>query len=204
MRKFKFIALIAVLLFVVGVSVVFAKNFITGYDVNNNYMPVQVETGVYYPGISLYPYSNGNSCSCNIGGTTNEAIVTTKSLTQGGGVKATSTTGSADTLLYSNFDTENMIDYTANVSSVTLTLPASSTLKNFIPTVGQTRTIYIRNATTSANINLTISGGTGTLLKKATSSATIYGDTDGANFGRIDFIRKANTDIEALLSIFAD
>jgi len=53
-------------------------------------------------------------------------------------------------------------------------------------------------------MDLTISGGTGVLLKAATSTKIIPGDTDGANYGTITFTRKANTDIEALLDIFVD
>ncbi len=133
----------------------------------------------------------------------NGSSVTTNTLTQGGGIRATSTVNNAETLLASDFDVENVIDYTLNVQAATLTLPASSTLSSFVPTAGQTRSIFIRNATTTAT-NLTIAGATGVLLKKATSTAVIIGDTDGANYARIDFTRKANTDIEALLHIFID
>jgi len=131
-------------------------------------------------------------------------ITTTGALTSGGGVRATSTTGNAVPLVATDFDTENVIDVTLNVLDATLSFPATSTLTSFIPTAGQTRTLYVRNASTSAAMDLTISGGTGVLLKKATSTAVIQGDTDGANFARIDLIRKSNTDIEALLSIFID
>lgn len=129
--------------------------------------------------------------------------------TQGGGVRATSTSNSAETLLASDIDTENVVDYTANVSSVTLTLPASSTMTGLVPKAGLTRTIFIRNATTTAAINLTLAGGTGTILKQATSSnqagaKTIYGDTDGDNYARLDLIRKANTDIDVLMTVFRD
>lgn len=132
------------------------------------------------------------------------ALSSTATLTQGGGVYATSTVGSVVPLLASAFDTENVIDVTLNVLDATLSFPATTTLTSFIPTSGQTRTLFVRNASTTATMDLTISGGTGVLLKKATTSAVIYGDTDGANFAKIDLIRKANTDIEALVTFFGD
>lgn len=129
-------------------------------------------------------------------------------ITQGGGIRATSTSNSAETLLVTDFDTENVIDYTLNVQAATLTLPASSTLSSFIPTAGQMRTVWIRNATTTAT-NLTIAGGTGTILKQATStdfagSKIIFGDTDGDNRARLDFVRKTNSDIDVYMTAFRD
>lgn len=124
-------------------------------------------------------------------------------LVEGGGIRATSTVNNAETLLASDFDVENVIDYTLNVQAATLTLPASTTLTSFLPKSGDTRTILIRNATTTAT-NLTIAGATGVLLKKATTTAIIYGDTDGANYGTIKFTRKANRDIEAIFDSFVD
>ena len=144
----------------------------------------------------------GGSMFSSTGGSTDSFSAGT--LTQGGGINATSTVNSAETFLASDFDVENIIDYTLNVQDATLSFPASSTLSAFIPTAGQTRTIYIRNATTTAAMDLTIAGGTGVLLKKATSTATIVGDTDGANYAQVDLTRKANTDIEALLTLFID
>jgi hypothetical protein len=125
-------------------------------------------------------------------------------LTQGGGVRATSTTGAVLPLLASDFDVENMIDVTLNVQDGTVSFPATSTLTSFIPNTGDNRTIFIRNATTTTTMDLTIAGGTGVLLKKATSSAVITGDADGANFFEVHLVRKANTDIEALMLSFVD
>lgn len=128
--------------------------------------------------------------------------------TQGGGVRATSTSGSAVPLVATDFDTENLIDVTLNIVDATLTFPATSTLKSFIPNAGDERTLFVRNASTTAAMDLTLSGGTGVLMKfGSTTPATtgvITGDTDGANFAVIKLIRKANTDIEALVSLFKD
>ena len=121
-------------------------------------------------------------------------------LTEGGGIRATSTVGTVVPLLASDFDVENIIDVTLNVQDATLSFPATSTLTAFIPTAGQVRTLFIRNATTTATMDLTISGGTGVLLKMASSTnvAIVPGDTDGANYAKIELLRKSNTDIEAL------
>lgn len=134
-------------------------------------------------------------------------------LTQGGGITATSTT-QATVLTGSDFDTENVIDitWTNAVAGGNITLPASSTLP-LSTDVGSMRTIWIRNATTTAATALTIVGNTGTLLKVASSTdqigggagaQKIYGDTDGNNMARIDFIRKANSDIIANFTFFRD
>jgi len=136
-------------------------------------------------------------------------VVVTDTFTQGGGVRATSTIGTVVPLLASDFDTENMIDVTLNVQDATLSFPASSTLTSFIPNTGDSRKLFVRNASTTAAMDITVSGGTGVLLKVASTTgdgtnAIITGDTDGANFGIIQLIRKANTDIEAFLNVYKD
>lgn len=135
-------------------------------------------------------------------GTSTLGILISSMFTQGGGVTATTTLATATTLLAANFDTENVIDVTPGGASLTLTLPASSTLP-LGTTAGQSRTIYIRNATTTADINITVAGGTGTALRNATSTgAIIRGVTGGNSYGKIDFVRKSTSDIDALLTVF--
>lgn len=121
--------------------------------------------------------------------------------TQGGGVTATSTTATTATLPASYFDTENVIDVTPNGASLTLTLPASSTLP-LGTTAGSARTIYIRNATTTAGVLLTIAGSTGVTLRSASSTAVIQSSTGGQLYGVIDFVRQSNSNIGALLTTF--
>lgn len=138
---------------------------------------------------------------------------------EGGGRTATSTSGAVVPLGFSNFDEENLIDVTLNVSSATLSLPASSTIKKLPSSAttnsafcassadaGRSRTIVVRNATTTAGINLTIAGGTGVYLKKHASSSQpiIYGDTDGLNNGRITLTCLSTTDLVADLITFTD
>lgn len=133
---------------------------------------------------------------------------------QGGGVYATSTVNTSETLLGSTLANVNVVDYTFNgaVAGGTVTLPASTTMPiGRLP--GSTRTIFIRNATTTSGTTVTIAGNTGTLFKVASSTnqigtgggaQQIYGDTDGGNHARLDFVRKANSDIEVLFTAFRD
>ena len=127
-----------------------------------------------------------------------------ETLTQGGGVTATSTQSSS-ALLATAIDTENVVDITLTQGSGTLTLPATSTMSAIAPHTGDTRTIYIRNATTTAGINLTIAGGTGMTVKRAASTtAMLIGDTDGSNTMKVDFVRKADSNFNVLLTKFED
>jgi hypothetical protein len=124
----------------------------------------------------------------------------------GGSAYASSTANSAETMTGKELDDEIVLDYTLNVQDATLTLPASTTamFSSNIPKTGDTMTRFIRNATTTATMDLTIAAGSGVLLKKATTTAVIYGDADGASYARLDFIRKSNKDVEALLTIYGD
>ncbi len=126
---------------------------------------------------------------------------------EGGGVTATSTSGTTVPLLFTDFDTENVIDVTLNVQDATLSFPASSTLTG-LSTVGQSRRIMIRNATTTAAMDLNLTGGTGVLLKMASSTSPsnprITGDTDGLNHAWVTLTRLSTTDVSASVEIFKD
>lgn len=126
-------------------------------------------------------------------------------LTVGGNTVASSTSASV-TLAGTEFKNASTLDYTVNVGSVTLTLPASTTAMCSSLATNESRLIAIRHATTTAASNLTIAGGTGFILKKVATStgSTIYGDTDGASYAFIRITRKANTDCNAFLSVFND
>ena len=120
-----------------------------------------------------------------------------------GAVYSTSTATNS-TLLTEAIDDETVVAITLTQGSGTLTLMASSSVPG-IPNPGDMRTIYIRNATTSASVTLTLAGATGVTLKRAASStAMLIGDTDGSNTFKVDLYRKANTDIVANLTKFED
>lgn len=144
---------------------------------------VDVTAGYYVDGVSVINGSGQIS-------TSNAATV--GAFTQGGGVFATSTSASAGVIPFTYFDTENRIDITLNSVDSTQTFDASSTMATMIPSAGDTRTIYIRNATTTAAMDLTIAAGTGMQFKNsASSSASLIGDTDGLNTFEVTFQRIA-------------
>ena len=109
--------------------------------------------------------------------------------------RSTSTAGAAMTLAGSDFDDERCLDITLNGPSATVTFPASSTLKSFLPKAGMTKELCVRNATTTAGLNITFAGSTGSLLKKATSTAILASDTDGGNTANFTITRLPNQSI---------
>ena len=142
----------------------------------------------------------------NLGGVPGVAVspfsVTT--LTQGGGIYATSTLANS-TLYAGDIAANNVVDMTLTQTSGTLTLPATSTMTNIVPNPGDTRTLWVRNASTSAAVNLTIAAGTGMTFKNAASSTVLLiGDTDGDNAMKIILVRKADNDINVYLQKFQD
>lgn len=60
-----------------------------------------------------------------------------------------------------------------NVGSITLTLPASSTMSTFLPSVGDTKSYTLFNASSTAAITVTLAGGTGTILEDASTTKAI-------------------------------
>lgn len=117
--------------------------------------------------------------------------------TQGGGVNSTSTPASM-TLSESDFDTENSIEMLLTVGAATITLPASSTLSDFIPDPGDSRQVIIYNASSTAGINITLAEGTGTGFSNASSSLAITPQGHAI----INFLRLVSTDISAIINIF--
>ena len=66
------------------------------------------------------------------------------------------------------------------------------------------RSLFIRNASTTATADIVLAAGTGINLKHATSSVTVLGDTGADNYARIDFVRQADSDVDALVTLFID
>lgn len=115
-------------------------------------------------------------------------------LSYGNGARATSTDDTSATFLATDFDVESYIEFTPNVVSITASLPASTTLlasAGFLPNAGDCRPLTILNSTTTAGASFTLAGGTGSLLRKASSTAAVLpgGTAD------MTVCRKADTDI---------
>lgn len=139
----------------------------------------------------------------NLGGVPGVNIIPSSQTPYSGVIHATSTPTNS-TLTSAAMDDENVIDMTLTQGSGTLTLPASSSIPG-IPSPGDTRTIWIRHATGTVGVNLTIAANTGVTLKNgASSTVMLIGDTDADNTMRIDFVRKADSDINAYLYKYQD
>lgn len=122
---------------------------------------------------------------------------TVETLTQGGGTRATSTDDTTATLLASDFDVENVIEFTPNVTGITLSLPATTTsgMSSIVPNSSDCRQVVIINSTSTAGASFTLAGGTGTLLRNGSTTAAVL--PGGAAV--LDLCRKSNTDIIAAM-----
>lgn len=112
---------------------------------------------------------------------------------------ATSTTATSETLQQSDISTYTAMLMSPVTNSLTLTLPASSTLTAFIPKAGDVQSMAIVNVgTTSASTaTLTFAGGTGVNLGSATSTKAIA----AGKVGIMTFVRKVNGDIAVFFDI---
>lgn len=127
------------------------------------------------------------SGNLSVGGSTS-----VETFTQGGGIRATSTDDTSATFLASDFDVENMIEFTPNVTGITATLPATSTLSSIIPNASDHRDIAVCNATTTAAAPFTLAFGTGMNSHLATSTLAI----ESGDCATLNLYRATDTDIE--------
>lgn len=132
--------------------------------------------------------------------TLGKTFATVGTFTEGGGITASSTSASV-TLAGTEFVTSNVLDYTVNLGSPTLTWNASTTVPCSVMTAGQVRRVFIRNATTTAASTLTIAGGTGMILD-VSSTTVIAGTATGKAFASFDITKKANSDCQLLMTNF--
>lgn len=122
-------------------------------------------------------------------------------LVLGGGIRATSTNDTSATFLATDLVNNNnqqftRIDFTPNVGSITATLPATSTLQNLVPKAGDTSSIKICNATSTATMPFTLAFGSGMNLYQATSTLAV----GTGHCASVTFQRESDTDI----SVFYD
>lgn len=98
-------------------------------------------------------------------------LIIAGTVTTGGGTGiGTSTTATTYTMVQKDLEPFEMIDLTVNTGATTFTLPATSTMMAMLKGVGASRTWLIHNATTSANITLTLATGVGMDLVAVTTS----------------------------------
>jgi hypothetical protein len=136
-------------------------------------------------------------------GTTHTNLETFESGLGVGGTYATSTSGAQMPLLSTAIENVSTIVATLNVLDTTLTFPASSTIQ-FMRGSGDTRVYWVKNATTTAAMDITFAAGTGMNLKNATSTKILIGDTDGGNAARVTLIRQADSDIDMYVDLFVE
>ena len=109
--------------------------------------------------------------------------------TQGGLILSTSTTATATVFRESDLLTFSGWDITVNLTDLTYTFPASSTLSAIVPSVGDSRTWTMRNATSTAGIDVIFAAATGSNIKAVGGGALTL---DEDSFGEITLTRRAN------------
>lgn len=128
-----------------------------------------------------------------------------------GGVVATSSLSNAVTVNgqeFVNWSKAGLVSYTNNLPTLTLTLPASSTIPQLVPRAGDRQRFCIQNATTTLNTAITIAGGVGMKLNVASSSVSAVGSAllNTGEIGCLTLIREVATstafDIDVLLDVY--
>ena len=126
-----------------------------------------------------------------------------------GNVIATTTKGTTATLTAADMNGYDVIVLNPNIAAAeTITFPASSTVRNFLPKAGMTQTTCFVNASTTATAAYTFAGGTGFTLEVASSTATVLGSSAiyPRKVGCFTFVREPATattfDILALFSAY--
>lgn len=203
MNKFdKTLVIVFVLSIVLG-----GFGLLRAYSGNANTVIENANTvNIYGDSVSDIPYEGSIEVLGAVGDTnlTNLVVsgyVDVGTFTQGGGESST-TTPAASTLGADLIDTENVVNIApllVATTATTLTLTPSSTFPG-IPNAGDSRQIKFSN-TTSTTYVLTIAEGTGMDLYQG-STTTVDFIIPIGNSAIINFFRKANTDIEAFMTVF--
>lgn len=122
--------------------------------------------------------------------------------TQGCGNTATTSTAASYTLLRAELADACMITWLPNVNT-TLTFPATSTITDLVPNVGDSRTFRLYNASTTAASSITLAAGTGIDLQFSEGTG---GDLvlNGLDWGVLTFVRQADTDVTVIWDEFTE
>lgn len=123
----------------------------------------------------------------------------------GGAYYATTTTGAATYTLTAkemqNYSYIDVLNSTA-ASSLTWTLPGTSTILGWFPQIGSTRSWYFHNATTSAGEArmFTLAAGTGVDLLTASSTSAFDGGSLKLECTRLYYRSKENKDVSCFVT----
>lgn len=161
---------------------------------------------VFHNGSTTTVIKNIPVPEAHLGGTTNYDSI---SVSQGlitTGVNSTSTTVSTQqTLSQSDVQGYSVISITPNIGSVSLNLPASTSLSStFLPNPGDRTNFILFNATGTAGILVGVAPSTGSLVETATSTSgvAINASSTAGKALRIEVFRKVNTDLVWLVHPF--
>lgn len=118
---------------------------------------------------------------------------------------STSTLATSQTLVQADILNYSTILMTPNTASLTLTMPATSTLTSFVPTVGDRQDVCFLNSTSTSATTITFVAGTGMNIQTASSTTNIgIPPIQPRGTGCFTFIRDKNTDINAAYTRFVD
>lgn len=122
----------------------------------------------------------------------------------GGDRYATSSTAATYTLVTAEFDKDKTyIDWTPNVNTTLTTMATTSMGFMDIKNVGDERSYWLRNASTTAEATITFAAGTGVDIQHgdATGDDLII---DGLDLAKLTFIRKADTDVLLIMTKYTE
>lgn len=146
-------------------------------------------------GASGQPYSGSMTQLINGlqvgGGPYNQGLVQS-------GINSTSTTVTAYTLVANDLIGYAEMHISPNLGSLSLQLPATSTLPaTFLPNAGDQEQFILYNATTTTGIFLALSPGVGSLLEIASSTGATLAtsSTTPSRAMSVTVFRKVNTDL---------
>lgn len=135
---------------------------------------------------------NGTSLNTDVNLSVYGAASISQSL-KTGGILSTSTPANM-TMAYTDLQ-YSVISVLPTVGSITMTLPASTTMSSsYLPNAGDSTQFVVHNASSTAGIKITLAGGTGSLVEVSTSTAATTFLIQPLGTALIEAYRKANTD----------
>ena len=130
------------------------------------------------------------------GNTAVAGTLSSQEFTQGGGILATTTANSAETLKIADMAAYNIFTFSqTGAAAITYTLPATSTWTTVIPTAGDFREWMFENA--SSTSVLTFAAGAGIDLIAVTNADDVI---EGSEYSRLTCYRQTDTDVTCIIS----
>lgn len=184
-----FVAIVAVIVIIFGVSLAFRHGAPIEQALGNSGATPTVYDNVNLTGVLQVGVTQGNPL---IAPTLDNGEIYSYQNETHGGLNST-TTSISMTLAPADINNESFISMTPIVGSISVTLPATTTsgMSSFLPNAGDVKTILFHNASSTAGINITLVAGTGTLLKSASTTAAVT----PLGITTLNAVRKVNGDI---------